>query len=146
MIWEKRLVRAIDLNLSSAERRVTRQMTRQRMIEQPSLPANLSNAVRQMRDLNAVDDDEVLEVSEDDTVLVNSGDAVTRNEVDLVDGSNENTTASVQNEKNERNEIVARARPENFNEEDYYTRHVRRRRLPDGPYELHVDETDEGIV
>ena len=94
MMWEKRLVRAVDLLLSSGERRVTRQMTRQLLDDQTVSPPNVLENGRRNETESTPADTNILEVSDEDTVSDESTEGVERTEIDLtnVDDSSHSDT------------------------------------------------------
>ena len=94
MIWEKRLVRAVDLLLTSGERRVTRQMTRELHHHQRNENAE--------QNIAATDDASIIEVSDEDTVSVASSveeerNEIVRNEIDLTNASDSSPSNEEEN-------------------------------------------------
>ena len=172
MIWEKSMVRAVDLLLTNSERRVTRQTTRRAQINQQNVPSNLRTEDSDSRNGDVQDDADIIEVSDEATVSDNSFGEDESNEIDLTNASNTspsssnsgtasnnnpsgtednanggiatNSTSSVDNRNAVRDRSMERYEDDN-NIEFWYSRPVRRRNLPDGTNELSVDYSDSGL-
>ena len=83
MMWEKRMVRAIDLLLSSGERRVTWQMTRRLLVEHAVTPQNVIGNENTTVTEGRTDNTNILEVSDEATVSDESSVGAERNAIDF---------------------------------------------------------------